>query len=89
MNGVSSRVAAISTSRPRNRSPRLRRSAPGTEPGFGEHLEPVADTEDEPAVGGERLDRPHHRAEPGDDARAQIVAVGEAAGQDDRGDAVE
>ena len=38
---------------------------------------------------GERRHRAHDRAEPGDHAGPQVVAVGEAARQDDRGDAVE
>ena len=67
----------------------MRSSAPGHEAGLGQHLEAVADPEDEPAVRGERRHGAHHRAEPGDHAGPQVVAVGEAAGQDDRGDAVE
>ena len=59
------------------------------EPGLREHLEPVADPEHRPAAVGERGDRPHHRAEPRDDAGAQVVAVREAAGQQDPVHAVE
>src|SRR4029450_8369992 len=36
-----------------------------------------------PAAPGELGDRAHHRGEPGDGAAAQVVAVGEAAGEDD------
>ena len=59
------------------------------ETGLGEDLEAVADAQHEPAVGRERADRAHDRAEPGDDAGPDVVAVGEAARQDDRGDALE
>ena len=62
---------------------------PGHEAGFGEDLEPVADPQHEPALGRERADRAHDRAEPRDDPGTQVVAVGEAAGQHDGGDAVE
>ena len=54
-----------------------------------QHLEAVADPEDEAAVGGERGDGAHDRAEPGDDAGPEVVAVREAARDQDRGDAVE
>ena len=59
------------------------------EAGLGEDLEAVADAQDEAALRGERRDAAHHRAEPGDDAGADVVAVGEAAGQDHGGDALE
>ena len=59
------------------------------EPGLGEHLEPVADAEDEAALGREGRDGPHDRAEPGDDARAEVVPVREATGQDHRRHALE
>ena len=62
---------------------------PGDEARLGQHLEAVADPEHEPAVRGEPGHRPHDRAEPGDDPGPHVVAVGEAAGQDDRGGAVE
>ena len=45
--------------------------------------------EHEPAVGGELLDRLHDRRKFGDRAAAQVVAVGEAAGQDDGVDIAE
>ena len=62
---------------------------PGHEAGLGEDLEAVADAEDEPALARERRHRPHDRTEPRDHAGAQVVAVRESAGEDDRGDAVE
>ena len=51
--------------------------------GFGQDLEAVADAHDEAAAGGEVGDRGHDGAEAGDGAAAQVVAVGEAAGDDD------
>ena len=42
-----------------------------------------------PPSAANAADGAHDRAEPGDDAGAQVVAVGEAARQDDRGDALE
>ena len=47
----------------------------GQQPCLREDLEPVADAEHEPAVGGERRDRAHDRREPRDRAAAQVVAV--------------
>ena len=52
------------------------------EPRLGEHLEPVADAQHRAAAGREVRDRTHHRAEPGDDARPEVVAVREPAGQE-------
>src|SRR3954453_9142185 len=49
---------------------------------LAEHLEAVADAEDQSPVAGELDDRLHDRREPGDRADAQVVAVGEAAGDD-------
>ena len=62
-------------------------SAPGSRPGLGEHLEAVADPDDGAAGGRVLGDRVHHRREPGDRAGAQVVAVREPAGHDDRVDA--
>ena len=59
----------------------------GEQPGLGEHLEAVADPDDRTAGGRELGDRVHHRREPGDRAGAQVVAVREPAGHDDRVDA--
>ncbi len=55
----------------------------GEESGFAEHLEAVADAEDEAAFGGEFFDGGHDGGEAGDGAGAEVVAVGEAAGEDD------
>jgi hypothetical protein len=64
---------------------------PRQQVGLAQDLEAVADAEHRhPAPGG--VDHfGHHRREPGDRAAAQVVAVGEAAGQDhgvDVGEAV-
>ena len=56
---------------------------------LAEDLEAVADAEHEPALVGELDHRLHHRREAGDRAGAQIVAVGEAAGDDDGVDALQ
>ncbi len=55
----------------------------GQQAGFHQNLEAVADAQHQPAGGGELLDRLHHRRELGDGAAAQVIAVGEAAGQND------
>ena len=51
--------------------------------GLAQDLEAVADAEHRAAVGRVALHRLHDRAEPGDGAGAEVVAVAEAAGQDD------
>ena len=51
--------------------------------GFAQDLEAVADAEHQPAARGVVADRLHDRGARGDRAAAQIVAVGEAARQDD------
>src|SRR6478609_6244195 len=56
----------------------------GQQVALGEHLEAVADAEDGQATLGRRDERLHDRCEAGDGAAAQVVAVGEAAGEDDR-----
>jgi hypothetical protein len=55
----------------------------GKQAGFEEDLETVADAEDEAAGFGELGDGAHDGGETGDGAGAEIVAVGEAAGEDD------
>ncbi len=50
---------------------------------LGEGLKAVADAEHQPSVVGEGRHLLHDGAEAGDGAGAQVVAVGEAAGQDD------
>ena len=61
----------------------------GQQPGLGEHLETVADADHRTARGREFADRGHHRREAGQRAGAEVVAVREAAGNDDRVDAVD
>src|SRR6476619_7278960 len=56
---------------------------------LGEHLEAVADAEDGQYAPRRRHERVHDRCEPGDGAAAQVVAVGEAPGEDDGVDAQE
>src|SRR5436190_13354523 len=51
--------------------------------GFGEHLEAVTDAEHPAALVGVALDRFHGWGEAGDGPRAQVIAVGKAARQDD------
>src|SRR6202162_1007878 len=55
----------------------------GQEPRLAKDLEPIADPPDQSAAVGELADLLHHRRKPGDRARAKVVAVSEAAGQDD------
>ncbi len=56
---------------------------PRQQVGLAEDLEAVADAEHRQPPRRRRDDLAHHRREPGDGAAAQVVAVGEAAGQDD------
>ena len=50
---------------------------------LAEDLEAVADAPHQPACGGELLHRLHERCEAGDRTAAEVIAVGEAAGEDD------
>ncbi len=59
----------------------------GEQAGFDEDLEAVADAEDETAGGGEFVDGVHDGGEVGDGAAAEVVAIGEAAGENDGIDA--
>ena len=61
----------------------------GQQARLAEDLEAVADPQHRAAAGGEGGDRLHRRREAGDRARPQVVAVGEAAGDDDAVDAGE
>ena len=89
MNGVSSRSGDDVDVATEEAQAAVAQERAGHEAGLGQHLEPVADAEHEPAVRGERGHAAHDRAEPGDDPGPQVVAVREAAGQDDRGDPAE
>ena len=62
---------------------------PGKQSAFTENLESVADAHHESAVRGEFLHCLHHRRESRDRAAAQIIAIREAAGKDDRIDVAE
>jgi len=55
----------------------------GEQSRFAQNLEAVTDAEDEPAAVGEFADGFHHRGELGDGAGTEVVAEGEAAGDDD------
>ena len=59
------------------------------EPCLAEHLEAVADAEHAAPLTGELGHGLHHRREAGDRAGAEVVAVGEAAGDDDGVDALQ
>src|SRR5205823_1482045 len=56
----------------------------GQQSRLAQYLKAVADAEDEAATVGELPDRGHDGREARERARAQIIAVGEAAGDDDR-----
>ena len=68
---------------------RVRQQRPGQQVRLAQDLEAVADPEHEPAGVRELGDLLHHRREARDRARAQVVAVGEAAGHDHRVDALQ
>src|SRR4029077_13663550 len=53
----------------------------GQKPGFAENLKAIANAEDETTRAGEPRNRVHYRRKTRDRAGAQIIAVGEAAGQ--------
>jgi hypothetical protein len=83
VNGVSAVLDADQTRSPWNFSDRLLDQCAGQHVRLAQHLEAVADAEHVAAVGGEALHVGHDRAEAGDGAGAQVVAVAEAAGQHD------
>ena len=90
MNGVSSRSAAIAdlaAGEPERRVAQQRARARG--PASARTWKPLQIPRTRPPSAANAGDRAHDRAEPGDDAGPQVVAVGEAAGQDDRRDALE
>jgi hypothetical protein len=51
--------------------------------GFEKNLKSVADAENEPASGGEALNRAHHRGKTSDGAGAEIITVGKTAREND------
>jgi len=55
----------------------------GEQASLAEDLEAVADAEDEAAGVGEALDRLHDGCELGDGSGAEVVAIGESAGNED------
>ena len=61
----------------------------GKEARFDQNLEAVADAEHQAAFGRETLDRAHDGRKLGDGAAAEIVAIGETAGEDDGIDGTE
>ena len=67
-------------------APRSSAARPAAEVRLAQHLEAVADTDDRTAGAGVLADRVHHRREARDRAGAEIVAVRETAGYDDRVD---
>ncbi len=89
VNGVSSRSAAMATRWPANRSDALRNSAPGTSPASARTWNPLQMPRTSPPSAAKaataRITGLNRAMTPGPD----VVAVGEATRQDDRGDAVE
>ncbi len=77
----------LAASEPERRVAQQRARARG--PASASTWKPLQMPSTRPPVGGEAGDGAHDRAEPGDDAGPQVVAVREPAGQDDRGDPVE
>ena len=67
----------------------VREQGAGQQSGLAQHLEAVADPQYRAAVTGEGQHRGHHRREAGDRAHAQVVPVGEPAGDDHGVDAVQ
>ncbi len=67
----------------------VRQQRAGEEAGLAEDLEAVADAEHRAAGLGELDHLAHHRREASQRTDAQVVAVGEAAGDDDRIDALQ
>jgi len=61
----------------------------GKQASLDENLKTVADSEDRTAGGGEFTDGSHDGREAGDGTAAQVIAVGETAGQNDGIEAAE
>ena len=56
----------------------------GQKPRLEQNLEAIADAEHQPAASSETLDLPHNRREARNGSRPQVIAMGEATGQDDK-----
>ena len=86
------RLWLFSTRSGTGRQTKLRRGVAhqraGQHPGLGEHLEAVADADHRNAAARRLLDRLHDRRAGRHRAGAEVVAVGEAAGNADEVDAV-
>ena len=67
----------------------MRSIAPGSSPASSSTWNPLQMPSTRPPARGELLDAGHDRRKARDGARAQVVAVGEAAGQHDRVEAVQ
>ena len=70
----------------RSAGPRSASSAPGSSPASQSTWKPLQIPSTGPPAAANSAHRLHHRSEAGDRAGAQVVAVGEAAGDDDRVD---
>ena len=84
VHGIEVLTTSTSTWRQTKRSDVLGSNAPGSRPASHRTWKPLQMPEHEPAVSREALDLAHDRREPRDRADAQVVAVGEAAGDDHR-----
>ena len=89
VNGVSRCSGSSVTSRHTKRRARFRSSAPGTSPASASTWKPLQIPSTGPPRSANAATALHDRAEPRDDAGAQVVAVREAAGQQDAVHAVE
>ena len=56
----------------------------GQQAGLGQHLKTIAHAQHQPAIVSKLFHRLHHGAEPRDGAAAEIIAVAETTGHDDR-----
>ena len=89
MKAVSALTTSTSTWRQRKRRCVVGQQRAGQQARLAEDLEAVADPEHRAAVAREGDDVLHDRREARDRADAQVVAVGEAAGDDDGVDALQ
>jgi hypothetical protein len=86
VNGVSARSTRSATSRQTNASEAFGRSAPGSRPASQSTWKPLQIPSTSPPSSANAAHGVHHRREAGDRAAAEVVAVREPAGQDDRAD---